>query len=252
MNAHIQIPQLLLRKFQHEEVETYEEYTNNVQCVYYLDLKTNSIGSEKVRIFGTEVDFYGEVGEKKLSKNVEEPFGIAINKILKSNQETLNVDDYISVKRFAYFCVLRSKNVLNTLANNDYLTKKKKNTPDTIIKLANDKNDYSNSSIEILINITSIDFIVPNNCLIFATNCQILPISPRIGLVLRKKKSNEIEKYEFIEKEIADPEYIAKINYASVGVEKRNRGIIIAKEKQTLINLSNDLGIKICEKKGDA
>lgn len=252
MNAHIQIPQLLLRKFQHQEIETYEEYTNIVQCVYFLDLVNNLIDFEKVRLFGTEVDFYGECGEKKLSKNVEEPFGAAINKILNDNREMLNVDDYISIKRFAYFCVLRSKNVLNTLVNNEYLTRKKKNTPDTIIKLVNDKNGYSNSFIEILINHTDNDFVIPNNCLIFTSDNQVLPISPRIALTLRKKISYEIERFEFIEKQIVDPEYIEGINRASVGVEKRNRGIIIAKEKQTLINLSKNLGIKICERKGDA
>ena len=120
------------------------------------------------------------------------------------------------------------------------------------MEIVSDNNDYSNTFIEILMNLTSVDFVVPNNCLIFTSDCQILPISPKIALALRKKKPNEIEKYEFIQKQIIDSKSVAMINYASVGVEKRNRGIVIAKEKRSLIDLSNDLGIKICEKKGDA
>lgn len=243
MHSHIQIPQLLLKYFCHVQNDESHGHISKVDYVFYFDLRKSVIDSEKKRLIGSEIDYFG-ASETKLNDEVEKPFADAVNKIVYNKLSELNKKDYESIKKFCYFSTVRSKNVLDSLLNSEFIIKRNGAKPEKIIELAEECDIYSDSKIDIIWNKTNIDYVIPNNCVIFLKSGYLIPLSPNVAVFLKSKGDNEQQTFLFNQSEISDEKEIIRINLAAVEVEKRNRGLIIAKKKDTLYEIARYLNIK--------
>ena len=219
INSHQQIPQLLLKYFAHINIDTYEgTFPHKVKYVFYLDLKSFTIEEEKMRLFGASKYFFDNETEDYLSSKVEGPFSQALSKI---------------------------DSILNGSISKIYPNL----TVDQIIKSTIETSYFSDNSIYILENNTNRDFVVPYNCVscikLEGNDYHFLPISPKKGFALLKKKKVEEKKCSFLVKSINDESIVSKINLAAFDIENRNKGYIISLTEEELIKLVESTGRKI-------
>lgn len=249
INSHQQIPQLLLKYFAHINIDTYEgTFPHRVKYVFYLDLKSFTIEEEKMRLFGASKYFFDNETEDYLSSKVEGPFSRVLSKIAKRNFKLsdLNQEDYLAINRFAYYSELRCEKVIDSILNGSISKIYPNLTVDQIIKSTIETSYFSDNSIYILENNTNRDFVVPYNCVscikLEGNDYHFLPISPKKGFALLKKKKGEEKKYSFLAKSINDENMVSKINLAAFDIENRNKGYIISLTEEELIKLVESTG----------
>ena len=249
INSHQQIPQLLLKYFAHENLETFDgTYPHKVKYVFYLDLKTFTIEEEKMRLFGASKYYFDKETENYLSSKVEGPFSKAISKMAKRNFKLLDLNqmDFLAINRFAYYSELRSERVIDSILKGSLSKIYPKLTVDQIIKSTIETSYFSESQIYILENNTDRDFVVPYNCLscikLEGNDYHFLPISPKMGLALSKNKKGEEKKYSFITKAINDESVVNKINLVAFDIENRNKGLIVSLTEEELVKLVKSVG----------
>lgn len=249
MNSHLQIPQLILKKFRHREIEIYNGHETKLEKVYYLDLQKKIIDSEKVRLLLAVEGYYSDETEDFLNREIEGPISITINKVLES-ESTFTESDYHNVLDYVFYSVARSKRLLEKIENDAYLKRNNKNNRNMFLQ--NIKNGFfKNARISIIYNDTNIENVVPSNCVIFVNKSfdYIAPIAPKISFGI---KNNGKEDKSFEIKHITDSQIIKEINKAAADVEKNNRCIIIGHDLKTLEDLAKDIGIVLKTKECDA
>lgn len=249
INSHQQIPQLLLQYFAHENIDTYEgTFPHRVKYVFYLDLKSFTIEEEKMRLFGASKYYFDKETENYLSSRVEGPFSQTISKMAKRKFKLsdLNQADFLAINRFAYYSVLRSERVIDSILNGPISKINPNLTVDKIIKSTIETSYFSECCIYVLENNSSRDFVVPYNCItcikLDGLDYHFLPISPKMGFALLKKKNGEGKRYSFLIKPIRDEGLIDKINLAAFDTENRNKGLIVSSTEEELVRLVESVG----------
>ncbi|MDD4210909.1 MAG: DUF4238 domain-containing protein [Clostridia bacterium] len=257
-NTHKQVPQLLMRGFQHKIVVKNNNGINTTYAVYCLDLKTKQIKEEKIARLDAELDYYAKPIENHLI-GIENKFAKTKEKIAESIKSGKNIE--ISkyekdIKNFLKYCFLRSDQFL-----------KKANEPSRISFLLGrelthneviywgDKDDFFDKEfkekfITVMYNKSNIGFILPKCCFYDIVkkgeNIIVLPISDKIAILLCDKKDLDSHIFEgkVTIKTINDDEIIKKLNVLALKAEKEtDNSFVIAKSEKELIYFRDNFSI---------
>lgn len=224
---------------------------NKGQCVYCLCLKIIEITEEKINELGTEKDFYSVEVEKELCDNIEQPTGIVLKKILEwgsSNKNiNLNSDDKKHIVKYIRYLLYRSDKFVQEINKESILSKTlgslEKNElfklDDIVPSLRDSLNKYD---VNLIINNTDVNFVIPRNGFYQYKNIIIFPFSPRKALCLLT--FDEMKKYisdGFVNHlKVDDNLTIQTLNKRALFMEKEmNNEFIIAKCKDELEPLLN-------------
>lgn len=244
VDSHIQIPKCILKHF-----------SDNSHRVFYLDLETEHIGLTSAKKLGTEFGYYSDAQEKFLSKEIENPLNLLAGKVRRwhnQNEETLElpVSEETVLKRYIASAMSRSSLALESMEKSrgiySRLFLSNQQIHDFIATFGIEKDNSIYQAIKdyylvVLVNKTSINWVVPRNCFYTVESkgcdCIVAPISPQCALCLfppkyAEKIANSIS-YRF--GVVDNPEQIEKMNVQALIYEYIfNRTFVASASKKEL------------------
>lgn len=242
---HIQLPKQILKSFSHK--------TRDGRKVYYLDLNKNVISEEKINVLGTaEVGFYSEAIESLLSEK-ENFFGLRANELkdfwkAKTKTLTLSVDMQKDIFRFFDMLYVRSKDFTRLYNQNSQVSMFLGNIAraDVVAAYYSGRapgvfEDVISSThrISLLINKTNSNFVVPMNGYYFCSNDAVLPISPKITIILIQKDDERLKDADY--GIITSEKTINTLNKCAYKTEKEmNDDFIVAQRDYDLLGIAAD------------
>lgn len=248
-DSHVQITQGLLSSFSHPMTVIHQGKRNKTDGIYVLSLKTNAITEEKVSEFGAIKNYYDEETEKRLSAEVESPFGAAISE-LKDSQKSASVmsnpEKVKAIRRYMIFSLIRAqRNHANPLILDFSKAHGLDLTPSIVIKSFLDKKDtfdpFKDMGISLARNTSTVDFVIPFNCLSIMNNPDgdilFFPFSPREVLILSPFYGEKDDGLILEERDFSEEKMVCFINNLALGTENKNVGLIIGKSEGELIRL---------------
>ncbi len=241
MKSHVQVPKMLLKEF----------------CIdgklVYLNINKKKIENGDLG-FNQIKGYYSEELEEKLSKGVEQPFGLAKSKIkmfFKGNNRylRLNENEIEGIKNFFAASYYRSKDALAKFEKYSKTADwfKPNENHEALIKMTLDKNDkienfFALMTPTIIYNRTKRNYVLCKNCFfileIKGIKLFAIAITPKILIVLGNsielKGMLNAENADFIS--ISDEKSIDEINIYSLQTEKiLGEGFIISVSIEELI-----------------
>ena len=191
VNSHIQIPKCILKHF-----------CDDSQRAYYLDLKSGYVGMAGVKKLGTEYGYYSDDHEKYLSKEIEAPLAALaakVRQLLDNDGLTIKLTtaEETLLKKYVTSSMARSTLALETMQNmlgvHSRLLLSEQQKHDFISRFGTTQNNSAYKTFEkhylvILVNRTSVNWVVPRNCFYAVSSseleCIVAPIAPQCALCL--------------------------------------------------------------------
>lgn len=179
-DSHVQIPRQILRRFM-------DDYK-----VAYLDLKCNKIKYKGPNKLDTENGYYSSTNEDYLAQNVEDSYGKISIPLLNfyDNIGNMSISPEMeaNARKFLTFSFLRS-NYAKFLIRSRYLTFLSDREQDFLINFGRDTGVtlFSDLKLNIIINTSSLGFVVPRSCWYEVLSSGVLsivmPISPKSAFI---------------------------------------------------------------------
>lgn len=191
---HVQISKFLMKPFSHR--------TQDGDKVFYLDYKSGDIREEKISTLGTSPEYYYPAMEEFLAEEIESKVGeiFSLFRKIAKKESTLTISkaDNENIKNFFAFCLLRSEGIkLKTKEKSLFLQfLPEKDQVALILSQHKISTKYfaENFFSSILLNKSSVDFVIPHNCIYSISSIGklqnekfdflCLPISPRCCALL--------------------------------------------------------------------
>jgi len=206
-HSHIQITKSLLTQF--------SEKTPEGRKACFLDFTSWEVKSEKIKLLGTQVNYYSQNAEDFLSKEVEGKVGDlfeAIRKIVKTGELPdikFSTIDILNLRRFFAYCLIRSKALLTQVKQNTVFAQFFEGgvTAERLLFIPRPAMDMlSNHVPYVFINKTKIQLLIPQCCIYTANHifqdltdiAWVLPISPYIAIIMANKIDNVILTTQFL------------------------------------------------------
>jgi hypothetical protein len=218
-----------------------------------LDLKTNKITEEKINELGTIEDYFTEKAEDFLCKNIEQPFGRIAAKVKvfekkKIQTLTINKEESEAILRFFHFAWIRSEKILSEINKHSTVAQFLGDYKTEDLFILN-QNFFSKYKVNILLNRTDINFVLPKNCFfqVFSKEKEliyILPFSPRTAFILVTEK--EVRNYvvdgkEFYN-EVHETKTLENLNVVAYKSEQQmDNKFIVSKTELELQNILDSL-----------
>lgn len=180
------------------------------ECVFRLDIKSNTIDECDIKVLDTSKGFYSDVVETAMNDQYENQF-FSIRKNLveffdkKKEHFTFDDNDRKIVIRFINLAILRSEKTLNIVNETSITTKILGNmSNDDLIRARLSGilkvNLYEDYAVLIIKNNTERNFVLPSNSYYFLSNIYksfivaefliFLPLTPKIAILLFPFKDN--------------------------------------------------------------
>lgn len=242
------------------------------ECVFRLDVKSNSIDECDIKVLDTCRGFYSDVVETAMNDQYENQFFSIRKKLVDffgKKKEIFHFDDNDRkiVIRFINLAILRSEKSLNIVNETSITTKILGNmSSDDLIRARLSgilkENAFEDYAVLIIKNNTERNFVLPSNSYYFLSNIYksfivaeflvLLPLTPKIAILLLPFKNNhrflsEQKDIYLIIDEIND---IAIFNQYALKTElEYDKKFIISKTKSELEDLLKQGPIQIngCE-----
>ncbi len=249
MKSHIQITKGLLKRF---SSKAYNEDKKPIgQYSYYLELDTNKIKYESINDIGSEKDYYTKEIEQFLNTNIEKPFGEVASKVRDFERrkiETLSISEegQNTILEFFNYSLIRSDKVLEEVNKHSIaallLGGLKK---EALFGLT--PNFFKDMKVNILLNRTKINFVIPKNCFYAVTSnnkelTYVLPFTPRIAFILLSAEdaNGYIRDGKKYYSEVHEQKTVEKMNIMAYETEKQtDNGFIVSQTKEELITIQD-------------
>lgn len=245
--SHIQLPRFILKRFMNADGE-----------VFYLDCNDFSIQAKGPRMLGQEQGYYSSAMEDYLDKNIEDPFGKLVAKVLpfaegKRKCIRLDAESVEVCKRYITAAMIRSRLALHVFMKGSITAQL---FPDQVnhdeLVFLGIQNEHGASELlqsyklVITVNHTDCMFVVPQNSYFIASSCDmpcvVIPVSPVLAFQLVPQDYPAIlaEGEECRHCRIHDPATVKIMNIAALKYEYMfNHGFVVSYREQELIELKS-------------
>ena len=243
---HIQIPNLILKRFGSWEARQTDKGCEKGYFTYSMNMfgKIKEVNAKK---YNTQSGYYDNAVETNILGLNESKIGNLIDKIEKNDEFSLSERDCELVKEFLIKVFLRSPITVKDYCNNSITWSLVENPPQNhlLYEFENYKNQYmklfEGYSLNICINKTKINFILPQICMYNISlkdgeQIYVFPISPIMAITLNSKIENYIATDGVLEhQKIVDENVVHKFNKRAILEEYNyNKQNVFAKEKRDL------------------